>query len=154
MVITSYLHCEIIGSIPVVPTMKKNLQLKAVQLRKRGFSIREIELNLGVSRSTVSRWVKGICLSEINKKRMLEKQAANGRLVCLRRSIDRQNFYSKNRELGYARAIEDVNFRTICALYWGEGRKAGARVELSNSDFKMVRVWVNWLLIEKKRNIF
>ena len=42
------------------------LKPDAIKLRKKGLSIREIELRLGIPRSTLSGWLKDIKLSDEN----------------------------------------------------------------------------------------
>ena len=60
--------------------MKKDLQIKARNLRKEGYSINELQKILGVSKSSISLWVRSVPLSEKAQVR-LNKNYTNGQLA-------------------------------------------------------------------------
>src|SRR3989344_5437745 len=46
---------------------------KAVQLRKRGYSLKEVSQVLSVPKNTLSQWLRDIILTQRSKKRLLSK---------------------------------------------------------------------------------
>jgi transposase len=75
--------------------MKTDERRRARELRAAGQSIKEIERLLGVSRSSVSRWVRDVPLSA-EQRRILVTRTRKGPLVpasSLRKSV--VNVYSK-----------------------------------------------------------
>ena len=62
---------------------KLKLRLKSREFRKKGLSIKEIQKRLGVSRSSVSLWVRDIKLS----KKQFEKLYLNKRTGALKGSV-------------------------------------------------------------------
>lgn len=128
---------------------KDNIIKKATDLRKNGFSFREIGERLEISKSTASLWLRNIELSEIAKER-IHKLGVDGRI--------RGNSSVKNRI-----AIEDGKILTsakksinqcdflkkdlkiVCALlYWCEGGKTEkSQLTFINSDPKLVKYFVD-----------
>jgi len=53
--------------------MKKELQLKTIELRKLGHSVKELYAEVGVSKSTISRWIQSVPLSEEARKRLSDR---------------------------------------------------------------------------------
>jgi hypothetical protein len=106
---------------------------------------------LCVSKSSVSAWVTDIDLTE-EQLQALELRQSRGR----RYIIDRVRQLSlaaaaRNegfRQEGYRKAQRDEQFRLICALYWGEGRKTerNKAFAISNADPALLRVVLRWLL--------
>jgi len=99
-------------------------------LREQGCSIRDITAQLGVSKSTVSLWVRDIQLSE----EQIEHLNANARLGSARgrerftraMQVRRQAMIARYRneaEEAYATLSRDAQFMFGLALYIGEGSK-------------------------------
>ena len=125
--------------------MKVEQHKKARELRQSGQSIRKISKDLQVSKSSVSRWVRGIELSP-EQLRILhdnsykfQPSTRNGQIAL------REKRHAEYRAIGYKKAQEDQTFRIICALYWGEGSKDRNRFTLANTDTMMLRGFVDWL---------
>lgn len=53
-------------------------KLRAIELRKGGLSIKQIAQKLGVSKGSVSPWVKSVTVSKENKKKILERMLRGG----------------------------------------------------------------------------
>jgi transcriptional regulator with XRE-family HTH domain len=125
--------------------MKEEKQEQAILLRKQGRSVKQIEKELGVSRSSVSRWVKNIQLDDSQKAALLEnsrKNALNSAEKSKQQAEERRLLLKKS---GSERVMLDRDFAVICALYWGEGGKTNSDVRLCNSDPKMVKLFVDWI---------
>ena len=125
--------------------MKRAEKDRAIELRKGGASLNEIVRELGVSKSSVSLWVRDVVLSPTQRRR----------ITSIGRSIDaiekRRIHRIENTRQKY-RAVMDAAkdeipqlsshelFLIGVALYWGEGGKtARGMARLSNSDPDVIR---------------
>lgn len=126
--------------------MKKDKKEEAIQLRKKGYSIKEIEKELSVARSSVSRWVSNVCLTEQQEEKLKSNIKANALAsskILKEKAEFRRNEFKK---IGFEKAKTDKIFALICALYWGEGSKTNSDVRFANSDPNMIRFFINWLV--------
>jgi predicted transcriptional regulator len=130
---------------------KIKLKLKAKGLREKGFSVKEIQKKLGVSRSSVSLWVRDIKLT----KKQLERLYLNKKTGALRGSIIGAKKKQKEREELTCKLMKEGEgevgstskrdrFIAGIALYYGEGGKTDGDVSFSNSDPKAVEFMVSW----------
>ena len=134
-----------------MPRLKDKF-FKAQELRKRGFSLKEISDSLKISKSTASLWSRDIQLSKKAAKRLSAK-VTHGQLISARQRIARtdairQEYFEKGIETvrTVARERRDKMISKIfCALlYWCEGGKHDDRcIQFTNSDPKLIRVFVN-----------
>src|SRR5882757_11038456 len=97
----------------------------ARELRAAGWSIKEIERRLSVSRSSVSLWVRDVELGPEQRKRLLA-QARLGPLVAAERKAAtareiRRGYQEECRRLARER---DATYAAGCMLYWAEGSKS------------------------------
>jgi DNA-binding transcriptional MerR regulator len=133
-------------------TGKLELKLKARKLRKKGFSIKEIQKRLKVSRSSVSLWVRDIKLT----KKQLEKLYLNQRTGCLKGSIIAAMNKIRKREELTRKLIEKGEkeigglskrdkFIAGVAMYFAEGGKTDKNIQFSNSDPKAIKFIMGWL---------
>lgn len=131
---------------------KLDLKLKARILRKKGFSIREIQKNLKVSKSSVSLWVRDIRLSS----KQLKKLYLNKKTGALKGSIIGAKKKQKEREDLTYRLIADGErevgkiskrdrFIAGIALYFAEGDKSDGHISFCNTDPNAVKFMVNWI---------
>jgi predicted transcriptional regulator len=131
---------------------KLKLKQKARELRKKGWSVRAIEKKLGVSRSSVSFWIRNIKLT----KKQLEKLYLNKKTGGLKGSIiaamnkikARENLTKKimregRREIG--KMSKRDKFIAGISLYFAEGTKADKSVSFTNSDPKAIKFMAKWL---------
>ncbi|PIS17212.1 MAG: hypothetical protein COT59_01910 [Candidatus Nealsonbacteria bacterium CG09_land_8_20_14_0_10_42_14] len=127
-------------------------KLKARFLRKRGLSVKEIQRRLGVSRSSVSLWVREVRLT----KRQLRKLYLNKKTGGLKGSIiaamnkirQREAITKKLMEKGIkevGRLSKRDKFITGIAMYFAEGDKGDKNVSFSNSDPRAITFMVSWL---------
>lgn len=143
-----------------------NFKQKAIIFRKNGYSYSEILRNIPVAKSTLSLWLREIGLSKYQKQKLTEK-----RLLAAKRGGE----IRKKQRIALTKAIYDKAFSDIdkiskrdlwlmaVMLYWAEGSKekeghSGSGVNFTNSDPKMLRLFLKWLLeiehVSKKELIF
>ncbi len=133
--------------------MAKSLQrISARILRKDGESIKTIAKKLNVSSSTVSLWCRDIHLSD-KQIQALEHRSHDPRYG--RRLLNSQKQHEirveKTKRL-YLEGVQEIGnlserelFIAGIALYWAEGFKKDNLVGFSNSDPKMIILFIKWL---------
>lgn len=133
---------------------------KAIALRKNGESIKEIAKKVGVSKSSISLWVRNISLSK--KQVLFLKLKGFSSTAIENRRISRLTNERLKREavmFEAGRIIKDVSYNDLrligLCLYWGEGGKTqrgSARVSNSDPDIikTMIRFFREVCLVEKK----
>lgn len=131
--------------------MKKELKLRAVELRKKGYSLQEIVDILGVSKSTASTWLKYITLSEDAKNR-LRMRCCVGRLAS-QNTLRRQRLIKEKQAMNRAKILLQGKMFTndmtqiVCSLlYMCEGKKSPySGVSFMNSDPGLMKLFLNTL---------
>lgn len=123
--------------------MKKQERLRARELRKEGKSEREIAKELGVSRGSVSYWVRDVPLTEEQRGHLESIQKRSGLVIHRQRFLEQRIEAQKEgrrmaRELGPEYAMG-------CMLFWAEGTKSGNSVRFTNTDEDMVLFFVRFL---------
>lgn len=129
--------------------MKKNIKNRAILLREKGFSFKEISEKIGISKSTASLWLRDIKLSKIAKKRIYSL-SINGRKKGIetnrkKREIENKIIEKKVEKYFSVANHAEIDPRIACALlYWGEGTKYDGNKSVSfiNSDSEMVRYFL------------
>lgn len=127
---------------------------QAIQLRKKGFSYSEILKDIPVAKSTLSGWLHSVGLSKKQKQRLTEKKMqAILRGAARKREIRIEQTKNIMRET--AKEIGLISDRELFLLgvivYWAEGSKQkehapGSGVQFSNSDPKLIKLFLYWLL--------
>jgi transposase len=95
--------------------MKKELEKKAKELRKEGYSINELKGTLNVSKSTISRWVADIKLSNEAQVR-IDKNYSKGQLASqktIKEKTRLKNFEADNFAIN---KLKDLNINSDCSL--------------------------------------
>lgn len=131
---------------------------KAIQLREKGLSYREILAQISVAKSSLSLWLKDVKLLPGHAYRITEKRLASARLGALRKkekriALTKEIKDSARQEIG--RLSKRELWLIGIALYWAEGSKEkeyrpGGRIIFSNSDSEMIKIFLTWLLIAVK----
>lgn len=127
---------------------KTEMKERARALRRAGRTYDEIVAELGVSKSSVSLWVRDLPKP---RRRPPSEDAVRRRseVVRRRREIERQQT-----KLAAANEIGPLTSRELfligVGLYWAEGAKSkphrlDERVVFVNSDPEMIRVYLLWL---------
>lgn len=115
-------------------------------MRLEGASIREIEAALGVSRSSASRWVRDIELSETQRDRLITKVRLGVIVTAERKATAARSERLRHQNEGRRLATErDASYAAGCMLYWAEGTKGRNLVELTNSDPELVAAFIRFL---------
>lgn len=127
---------------------------KAVKMRQSGKSYSEILEEIPVAKSTLSRWLRDVDLSEPQKQRLTEKKKKaqrRGAEIVQQKRIEKTKLIKKKAR----NEIDEVSERELwlvgIALYWAEGTKekphrTSTPVGFANSDEKMVKLYIKWLL--------
>jgi hypothetical protein len=131
------------------PNAKDDLREKARQLRRQGLSYNEIVVELGVSKSSVSLWVRDIPCPE--RFRYVHNER---RYEGLRKFNEARSTRHAAESVAAASEIGEVSDRELliagAVAYWCEGaknkpeRKAG-RVVFINSDSRLITFFLRFL---------
>lgn len=129
--------------------MKRKIieKIKAIELRKRGYSVNEIVSNVGVSKSSISMWVRNVFLSEKSRKRLLTKIKSGQLISAENKRIKTKSIMDFYKD-GAIRDLLKLNIegigKFICALiYYCEGAKdKTGGVVFTNSDPKLIKVFL------------
>ena len=127
---------------------------KAKLLRRKGHSYSEIQKITGIPKSTLSNWFKNCSFSQklslkLNRNNYTHQSFFLRKIQALRREKLREG-YKKIAE----KAMEEFEefkahplFLAGLIIYWGEGDKKfkNGQVRVSNTDGKMLRVFVEFL---------
>ena len=128
-------------------------KIKAIKLRKKGFSYSEILQTVPVAKSTLAIWLQSVGLSKKQKQRLTDKKLASALRGAARKKEKRLTLSEllKNTAKNEVGKISDRELFLIgAALYWAEGSKqkdhnVSARVRFSNSDPNMIKLFLLWL---------
>jgi len=117
-------------------------------MRLKGMSYGQIREKTGISKSTLSYWLKDIELTPEQKSLLYTERirklatGPNSQRERRKREIDR---IIKNARKEVRVPISDESFRLIgAALYWAEGTKTGM-FQVTNSDPLLILFMVKWI---------
>jgi hypothetical protein len=131
--------------------MKTQDKLKAIELRKNGYSFREISEKLAISKSTASLWTRVVILNDDGKKR-LRGVSDLGRLRSNLKSHEKK---LKRLQIAEREANELLNqvvlnkdsaLIALSIMYWCEGAKRDNSVSFHNSDPNLLKAFINILI--------
>lgn len=133
--------------------MKTDLKTQAIQLRKEGLSYSEILKKVPVAKSTLSLWLHSVNLSKKQYQRLTEKKLASMRRGWLKVNalrLERVQKIHNEAQAQVVRFIDNPLWLAGVLLYWAEGSKEkeyqpGSRVEFTNSDPLMLKLFLKWL---------
>lgn len=132
-----------------------HLKTRAIALRKKGYSLKDVERDLGIRRSTLSGWFKSISLTNKQKERLLDRWKhglifARGKAVTWHNNqkqlrMDAAKEAAK-KTLDYVSA-KDKNILelALAMLYLGEGFKKSVQTGMGNSDPFILRFFIKSL---------
>ena len=128
---------------------QNNLKTKALILRKKGMSYSEIKEKLGVSKSTLSYWLRDLPLS---RERINALRAHSPKRIEKFRNTMRMKREARLSQVyvQVSKTIRSLSSRELFIaglfLYWGEGGKTKAyAITLANTDPRMIRFYLVWL---------
>lgn len=123
-------------------------RVEAIRLRKQGKSYSQIKEVIGVSKSTLSTWLRDYPL---DKSTLQALRKNDGRIekyretMRLKRQNKLANYYAEQSTALGSFTKRDL-FLTGLFLYWGEGDKASRhRIGIYNTDPAMIKFGLLWL---------
>jgi hypothetical protein len=128
--------------------MKRHLRIEARTLRQDGISVREIAVRLGVSKGSVSLWVRDIQLSEeqVHQLKQQQRSYAAQNAGAQANRAKHEEIRQGYQEAGRAKAKEGRPLHLAgCMLYWAEGAKDRSQLYFVNSDPNMMMLFVRFL---------
>ncbi len=134
--------------------MKARLQDNklVIELRKRGFSYKEIQENIPVSKGLISRWLTNISFSpeedellRLHRIDRLEQGRLQSISVNRKKRIDREIKAFEDAKTIFAQYHKDHSFIIGVVLYWAEGAKSGGGLQFVNSDPAMINFMYKWI---------
>ncbi|MFJ2110974.1 hypothetical protein ACIOEX_03440 [Streptomyces sp. NPDC087850] len=133
------------------PNAKDDLRTKARELRLKGLTYDQIQLELGCSKSSISRWVRDLPKPARREPKEQAELAARKRWDHELAVRDEERQRTK---AGAAAEIGTMSDRDLLllgvGLYWSEGAKSKPhspqeRVSFINSDPDMITTFIAWL---------
>jgi transcriptional regulator with XRE-family HTH domain len=130
--------------------MKKEEKEIAIELRSKGLSMNEIVTKLGVSKSSISLWVRDVQLTAKQKEglslRGVRKEAIEKRRETRLRNENARRQIIIDAAKKELKNISSNDLRKIgTALYWAEGAKTKRSVvQFSNSDPEMIKLMMKF----------
>jgi len=125
--------------LSVVKTDERRI---ARELRSQGWSVKEIERALGVSRSSISVWVRDVALGPDERARLVSRSRLGPMVAAERKAsaarAQRVRYQAEGRRRAQA---GDPSYAAGCMLYWAEGAKERNSVKLVNSHPALLRVF-------------
>ncbi|MBZ0302159.1 MAG: Hin recombinase [Anaerolineae bacterium] len=132
--------------------MKPEQREAARRLRQQGWSVNEIMRELGVSKSSVSLWVRDIPLTAEQERALHDRhgpryhaQANGSKAVAAKYREQRSAYQAEGR--AQAREMDPLHIAG-CMLYWAEGKKRRNTLAFTNSDPGMIQFYVDRFLRE------
>lgn len=146
--------------------MAKSIEkIKARELRRQGFSIKDIAKTLGISKGSSSLWCEDIVLNTEQTNKLREKvirMGLNGRMkgaeMNRKKRIDSIKLARQESEKMLCKISDRDLFILGLGLYWAEGSKnRSSRLCFTNSDPKMIKIIMKFFekvfSVEKSRII-
>lgn len=135
---------------------------KALKLRQKGESIKDIARKLKIAKSTISLWCRDIKLTSEQIQRLHKKMVKGGyegRMKGARMQYERRLKNIKEWEKKGVKQIQKISNRDLLiagiSLYWGEGTRKTRHLSFSNSDPEMIKFMIRFFRkvcrIEKDR---
>ncbi len=125
---------------------------KAIELRKKGLSYRDILKSVPVAKSSLSLWLKDLPLTKQEKyslKKRKDNNISRGRIkaagVLSQKRLDREAIWLEEARCLFQQYQQSPLFQIGIALYWAEGAKRSNQWSFINSDEEMNSVVLLWL---------
>ena len=131
---------------------------RVIELRKKGYSYRDIMQEVDAAKSSISLWLQNLPLTRDEKKHLKLRKDHNisrGKIragaALHQRRLERDKVLLAETRVEFEKNIRDPFYFVGIALYWAEGTKRSGSFAFTNSDSDMVNVMLTW--IEKFWNI-
>lgn len=120
---------------------------KALELRKKGYSVKEISAKLNIAKSTSSLWLRDVSISDeardiLQKKRILGQYKSS---LIAKEKRRKRTLVDRKKALDYVRSLETArsSYKLLCSLlYWAEGNKDQKGLIFVNSDPVMISTYL------------
>ncbi len=135
---------------------KNEKRILAEKLRKEaGLSYSDISKQTGVSKSTLSAWLKHIFLSEDQQEQLRKRMEENRATFAARAwSVNHERYLSAHRQaiqdgidvftqLPKLRSVDELS---LAMLYLGEGSKGYGRVQIASTEAKILNYFLVMLM--------
>ena len=129
-------------------------KLEAITLRRKGYSIKDIEKMLGIPRSTLSGWLHSVPLTKKQQNKLNQRAKiglANARIVAVRwHNAQKNDRLEKAAQIG-GEILKKIprNALTLelalAFLYLGEGSKLNDSTSIGSSDPRIAKYFVKCL---------
>jgi len=134
---------------------RKEEKQKALEMRKKEMSYSQIKSALGISKSTLSGWLKDYPLTNkrIRELRDCEQKIEKCRETKRKKREERLSIFYNQEKLKIFPISKKELYLAGLFLYWGEGSKSqkAAKVFISNTDPSLIKFFIYWL--EKSMNV-
>lgn len=137
--------------------IKHPLKSRAIELRKRGFSIGRIETQLQIRRSTLSGWFRDIVLTADQREKLLQDwrdalTKARRKAVLWHNAEKRKRLQQAEKEarivlVNLKTSDKNVLELTLAMLYLGEGFKTTVGLGIGNSDPMVLKFFIAGLIV-------
>ncbi|EKD85617.1 MAG: hypothetical protein ACD_37C00672G0001 [uncultured bacterium] len=131
---------------------KSLLRLEARKLRKKGLSVKRIAQYLKIAKSSASIWTRDIILTVEQLENLRKSSLEGAERGRIKNALLQKERWKRKMETFKKSGIKSIGKLTDrefliagLALYWGEGYKKGRRLQLCNSDPKMIKFLLLWL---------
>ncbi len=136
---------------------------RAIELRRKGMSVKEIGRAIKIAPSTVSLWLRDIELTPEQKEVLHAKQIVaghRGRMIGAEMNRMKRSNRLKVAQEEAINILPDLTDRELfligIGLYWGEGVKSNSgSLALINSDPRVIQLMSRWFMecleVEKSR---
>jgi hypothetical protein len=137
------------------PTAKDDLRATAVAMREEGRSYREIQAQVGVSKSTLSLWLRDVPLTE-EQQRALDLRGPSATRASAEaaraNATRRRSTVQSQAKAQITHLSESELFVAGVVAYWAEGSKNkpwrhGQGTIFINSDPGLVQLFLRWLAL-------
>ena len=125
---------------------------KALELRRRGYSYRDILREVPVAKSSLSLWLNELPLSEEERRVLKGRKDANitrGKIRAAAsnrmRRIVRDGFLLRDSKREFEQHKHKPFFQLGIALYWAEGTKRSNSFGFTNADPDMIHLMLGWI---------
>lgn len=125
----------------------------AIELRKHGFSYKEILKKVPVAKSSLSGWLRYLDLTD-EQIDLLKQKVKNGQdqgrikssLANRQKRLEREALVAEAAKKDFEKYIENSFFVLGVALYWAEGSKRTTNFQFINSDPDIIKLMIRWCI--------
>lgn len=125
---------------------------RAIELRKKGYSYRDIMHEVDAAKSSISLWLHKLPLTRDERKHLKSRRNHNisrGRIkagaALHTRRLERDKILFEKTRIEFDQNKHDPLFFVGIALYWAEGAKRSSTFSFTNSDSDMINIMLNWI---------